>query len=218
MFGSISQAVIHVFIISIINKQIIELQSSIHRQTDDFVHVRFSNLIGIFCLNQCLFSIGQLHLRAQHVNLGYHANIILCLNIFQMVLQTGNGFRAELLDIICLQHIKITVGNGRTHFVIGALYANLIVLIVSLSLFNGTAQFTTGKNWQRCSQCVRMRICNVLRRIIITATITIIVSSDADATALARSIVAGTSAVKLVLGNAYSRVGLEGTQHSVVQI
>ena len=218
VLGSISQAIIHVFIISIINKQIIELQSSIHRQTDDFVHVRFSNLIGIFCLNQCLFSIGQLHLRAQHVNLGYNANIILCLNIFQMVLQTGNGFRAELLDIICLQHIKITVGNGRTHFVIGALYANLIVLIVSLSLFNATAQFTTGKNWQRCSQCVRMRICNVLRRIIITATITIMVGTDADTAALAGSVVAGTCTVKLVLSNAYSRVGLESTQHSVVQV
>ena len=139
VLGSISQAVIHVFIISIINQQIIELQIGIHRQANDFVHVRFGNLIGIFSLNQCLFSVCQLNLRAQHVNLGYHANVILCLNIFQMVLQTGNGFRTEFLDIICLQHIKITVGNGRTHFVIGTLYANLIVLIVSLCLFNSTA-------------------------------------------------------------------------------
>ena len=135
-----------------------------------------------------------------------------------MVLQTGDGFSTELLQIICLQHFEITVSNGRTHFIIGTLYANLIILIVSLSLFNGTAQFTTGKNWQSCSQCVRMRIFNALRRIIITATITIMVCADADAAALAGSVVAGTCAVKLVLSNAYSRIGLERTQHSIVHI
>ena len=139
VLSRISKAIIHVFIIGIINKQVIKLQGCIHREADDFVHVCFGNLIGIFCLNQCLLSIGQLNLGTQHVDLGYHANVILCLNIFQMVLQTGNGFRAEFLNIICLQHIKITVGNGRAHFVIGTLYANLIVLIVSLCLFNSTA-------------------------------------------------------------------------------
>ena len=139
MLSSISQAVIHVFIISIINEQVIELQVRIHRQAHDFVHVRLGNLIGIFCLNQGLLSIGQLHLRAQHVNLGYNANIILCLNIFQMVLQTRNGFSAQLLHIICLQHLEIAIGNGRAHFVIGALYAHLVILIVSFSLFNLSA-------------------------------------------------------------------------------
>ena len=82
-----------------------------------------------------------------------------------MVLQTGNGFRAELLDIICLQHIKITVGNSRAHFIVGTLYTNLIVLIVSLSLFNGTAQFTAGKNRQRSSQTIRMFISNTFASI-----------------------------------------------------
>ena len=57
-----------------------------------------------------------------------------------------------------------------------------------------------------------------LLSIIITAALSSMVSANADATALARSIVAGTSAVKLVLGNAYSRVGLESTQHSVIQV
>ena len=57
-----------------------------------------------------------------------------------------------------------------------------------------------------------------LLSIIITAALSSMVSTDADATALARSIVAGTGAVKLVLGNTYSRVGLESTQHSVIQV
>ena len=226
VLGSISQAVIHVFIISIINQQIIELQIGIHRQAYDFVHVCFSNLIGIFSLNQGLLSIGQLNLRTQHIYLSYHANVILCLNIFQMVFQTGNGFGAELLHIICLQHFEITVGNSRTHFVIGALYTNLIVLIVSLGLFNGTAQFTAGKNRQRSSQAVGMIVADSLgpktgssfMSIIITAALSSMVGTDADTAALARSIVAGTCAVKLVLGNAYGRIGLECTQHSVVQI
>ena len=139
MLSSISQAVIHVFIISIINEQVIELQVCIHRQADDFIHIRFGNLIGILCLNQGLLGIGQLHLRAQHVNLGYNANVILCLNIFQMVLQARNGFSAQLLHIICLQHIEIAVGNGGAHFVICALYAHLVILIIGLSLLNSTA-------------------------------------------------------------------------------
>ena len=139
MLGSISQALIHVFIISIINEQVIELQIRIHRQAHDFVHIRLGNLIGIFCLNQGLLGIGQLHLRAQHVNLSYNTNIILCLNIFQMILQARNGFSVQLLQIICLQHRKIAVGNSGTHFVIGALYANLVILIIGLSLFNRTA-------------------------------------------------------------------------------
>ena len=57
-----------------------------------------------------------------------------------------------------------------------------------------------------------------LLSIIITAALSSMVSANADATALARSIVASTRTIKLVLGNAYSRVGLERTQHSVVQI
>ena len=57
-----------------------------------------------------------------------------------------------------------------------------------------------------------------LLSIIITATLSSMVGTDADTAALARSILACTCAVKLVLGNAYSRVGLESTQHSVVQV
>ena len=139
MLSSISQAVIHVFIISIINEQVIKLQVRIHRQANDFIHIRLGNLIGIFCLNQGLLGIGQLHLRAQHVNLGNNANIILCLNIFQMVLQTRNGFSAQLLHIVSLQHLEIAVSNSGTHFVISALYAHLVILIVGLSLLNRTA-------------------------------------------------------------------------------
>ena len=55
-------------------------------------------------------------------------------------------------------------------------------------------------------------------KIIITATLSSMVGTDADTAALAGSVVAGTCTVKLVLGNAYGRVGLESTQHSVIQI
>ena len=54
--------------------------------------------------------------------------------------------------------------------------------------------------------------------IIIAAALSLMAGSDADTAALTGSVVAGTCAVKLVLGNAYGRVGLECTQHSVVQI
>ena len=57
-----------------------------------------------------------------------------------------------------------------------------------------------------------------LLSIIITAALSSMVSANADAAALAGSVIAGTCAVKLVLGNAYSRIGLERTQHSIVQI
>ena len=57
-----------------------------------------------------------------------------------------------------------------------------------------------------------------LLSIIITAALSSMVSTDADAAALARSVVAGTCTVKLVLGNAYGRVGLKRTQHSVIQV
>ena len=59
---------------------------------------------------------------------------------------------------------------------------------------------------------------SISMKIIITATLGSMISADADAAALAGSIVAGTGTVQLVLGNAYGRVGLECTQHSVVQI
>ena len=138
VLSSISQAVIHGLIIGIINKQIIELQICIHRQADDFVQAGLRKLIAVFSLNQGLLGICQLNLRTQHIYLGYNTNVILCLNIFQMVLQTGYGFRTQLLHIICLQHGEVTVSNGRTHFVISALYADLVILIISLSLFNIT--------------------------------------------------------------------------------
>ena len=59
---------------------------------------------------------------------------------------------------------------------------------------------------------------NILMKIIITAALSSMISANADTAALAGSVVAGTCTVKLVLSNAYSRVGLERTQHSVVQV
>ena len=161
MLSSIIKAILHIVIIGSVNQNIIQLQLGIHGQAHDFIQICFRNLVSIFCLNQALLSIGQFHLATQHVNLSDNANLILSLYILQMVGQTVYGFTAQLLHIICLQHVEVAVSNGRTHIIIRLLQALLGNQIACLSLLNSTIQLTTGVNGHGSSQGVGVSVANL---------------------------------------------------------
>ena len=158
MHSSIIQAILHIVFIRSINQDIIQLQLGIHGQAHDFIQISFGNLVSIFSLNQALLSIGKLNLATQHVHLSHNANLILSFYILQMVGQTVYGFTAQLLHIICLQHIKITIGYSGTHIIVRFLQALFRNQITSLSLLNGTAQLATGIDGHGSSQGVGVRI------------------------------------------------------------